>query len=139
MPLIVEGVLRREGFVRRGFVDVYITVSSRYLSRQYDIPSFTATYAEGEVLAVSRVYGKPFKGEEEAFKRHVVGAKSRFYVVPGYLVPHDSLYLSEELWGSLRDCGAFPGEHRIRVKLYKLIIGGKELDLYPYVEVVAEG
>lgn len=69
-----------------------------------------------------------------------MGKPARFYLVPGVLAAYDRLYLDEETWSRLRDCGVFPGEYVVKVRLLRLRLrdpagGERVLELYPYAEV----
>ena len=138
MPLIVESTLY-EGFKPRGDVSpMYISVSNKYLSKQYRPPIATC-WVEGEILEVSRISGTLSDDERRAFEKYVIGKTVRFYLAPGILTPYDNLYFDENSWSILRDVGIFPGEYKLRIKLLKLIIEPekKVINLYPYRDVAA--
>ncbi|OYT47300.1 MAG: hypothetical protein B6U85_05575 [Desulfurococcales archaeon ex4484_42] len=86
MPLIVESTLY-EGFKPRGDVSpMYISVSNKYLSKQYRPPIATC-WVEGEILEVSRISGTLSDDERRAFEEYVIGKTVRFYLAPGILHP----------------------------------------------------
>ncbi|RLF02118.1 MAG: hypothetical protein DRJ59_04460 [Thermoprotei archaeon] len=139
MPLIVEDTLHEGLMLRKGTSPMYISVNNRYLSRQYGLSLAATHWVEGEVLEVSRILGTLSDEEMKVFEKYVIGKTVRFYLVLGILTPYDNLYFDENSWSILRDVGIFPGEYKLRVKLFKLIIEpeGKIISLYPYRDIIA--
>ena len=73
----------------------------------------------------------------------MLGREVRFYLVPGILSFYDSLHFDGDSWAVLRDCGVFPGEYRVRVRLLRVEVRNREsggtvevMELYPYRDVV---
>ena len=140
MPLIVEDTLHEGLMLRNDVSPVYISVDSKYLSRQYETTILGTYWVEGEILEVSKVLDTLSDEERRVFEEHVVERAVRFYLLPAFLVGYDSLYFDRDSWSILRDAGVFPREHKLRVKLFRLIIEpeGKAITLYPYRDIVAK-
>jgi len=139
MPLIIEDILRRGASPQKGVSPMYISVYSKYLSRQYNLLPSTKYWVEGEILGVSRVLDTLSDEEKEILEKYVVGRSVKFYLIVGILIPYDHFYFDEDSWSILRDVGVFPDEYKLRVKLSKLIVEteGKTINLYPYRDVIA--
>jgi len=141
MPLVFEDEVREGIPIISGVSPFYLGVEGKYLSRQYEVTPLDKAWVEGEILNVSRIVGELTPEESEAIRSYVLGRKVKFYLSVSFSDPYNSLYFDEPSWSVLRDAGIFPGEHRVKVKLRKLIVEKahtgerKELDLYPYREV----
>jgi len=147
MALIVKSMLRKGYSLSSDFSDVYLEVDNKYLSKQY-IPSLLTKqkiWVTGTFLEVSKIYGEISKEEMDVFQKFIVGKSAKFFLIPGLLVPYDKLYLDQASWISLRDCGIFPEEYQIKVRLEKMIAiepsteKTQEIELYPHRDVVAMG
>ena len=138
MPLIVEDTLREGIAPQMGVSPMYICVDSKYLSKQYRVPFLVKCWLEGEILEVSRFLGELSIEERRVFKEHVVGKHVKLYLMQAFITAYDNLYFDDNSWAILRDAGVFPGEHKLKVRLSKLIIEPerKTLSLYPYRDIV---
>lgn len=89
-------------------------------------------------MNVSKYHAELSKEEKELFEKNIIGRKVKFLLMPGILTRFDYLCLDKESWALLRDCGIFPGDYVLRVKLNKIINTTKNLtiDLYPYRDIV---
>lgn len=142
MPLIVSSILHRGWSLRRDLSSIHIYVDKKYLSQQYELTYFLNEYwVYGNIIDVQRVYGSLSSTEKEVFEKHVIGRNVKLFLVPGILIINDSLYFDNESWSILRDAGVVPDEYRVKMKLIKVEIkeasGFRELDLYPYRDIVA--
>jgi len=142
MPLIVSSVIRKGWSFRSDVSSICIYVDKKYLSQQYELTSFTATYwVHGSIVDVSKVYGPLSSTEKEILERYVIGKSVRLYLVPGIITGYDMLYFDKESWNILRDAGVFPDEYRVKMRLVKVKVeaveGVKEVNLYPYRDIEA--
>ena len=84
------------------------------------------------------------KEETDVFQKYIIGKPAKFYLVPGFLVTNDKLYLDKASWTSLRDCGIFPEEYQIKVRLEKMIAiealtqKTQEIELYPHRDIITK-
>jgi len=136
MPLIVSSILHKSWPPRGDVSPMCVYVDKKYLSQQYELTLVTEDYwVYGTVVDVSKVYGPLPSAEREILERHVIGRSVRLYLVPGILVGYDTLCFDKESWGMLRDAGVFPDEYRVKLKLLKVEVKGREVGLYPYRDV----
>jgi hypothetical protein len=134
VPLIVESILEK-GFsygVHSGF---YLLVPKKHLSDPYNLKILETYEVEGEVLDVKKVYGE-LVGDEVKVKE-LVGTLLKFILTPSIIGSYDYLYITEESWSILRDYGVLPGDFILKVKLIRIKIGEKVVDIYPKRDVIA--
>jgi len=141
--LIVKNTIKQGAIPFTDVSPFYINVDAKYLSRQHQIPFFSISFADGQILEVSKLI-EPLTSEEKTiFTKHVVGKEVRFYVSRAVLVAYDSLYLDNSSWSILRDVGIFPDEYELKVRINKIEVsprpeGQKQvLEVYPYRDVEA--
>mgnify|MGYP001772862445 CR=1 FL=1 len=98
---------------------------------------FTEYWVYGTILDVSKLAEPLSSDEKRVLEEHVLERDVRLYLVPGFLIYYDSLYLDKDSWKIFRDAGVFPDEYRVKIKLLRAEIreAGKpfrEVELYPY-------
>ena len=132
--MIVESTLEKglSYGVHSGF---YLLVPKKYLFDPYNLKIFETYEVEGEVLDVKKVYGE-LVGDEVKVKE-LVGAPLKFILTPSVIGSYDYLYITEESWSILRDYGVLPGDFILKVKLTRIKIEEKVVDIYPKRDVIA--
>jgi hypothetical protein len=147
MALIIKSILKKGFSLSSDISNVYLEVDRKYLSEQYSIHSLLIAqkiWIAGTFLEVSKIYGVLSKEETDVFQKYIIGKPAKFYLVPGFLVTYDRLYLDKASWTSLRDCGIFPEEYQIKVRLEKMIAiealtqKTQETELYPHRDIITK-
>ena len=135
MALIVEGILQRGIAAEGSHVGVYILVPKARLSSQYNLSALVNYIVEGEILDIKKSFGE--LQEDELKLKELIGQKVEFILSVNWVGNNDFLYISEASWPLFRDYGVFPGEHALRVKLTRIKVDEKTLEIYPKRDVVA--
>jgi hypothetical protein len=147
MALIIKSTLRKGFALSSDISDVYLEVDNKYLSRQYTIPNMLITqkiWIVGTFLEVSKISGVLSREEIDVFQKYVIGKSAKFYLIPALLITYDKLYLDQASWTLLRDCGIFPEEYQIKVRLEKMITiepstqRTQETELYPHRDITVK-
>ena len=135
VPLIIESTLEK-GLPYGIHSGVYLLVPKKYLSDPYNLKTMETYEVEGEILDVRKIYGE-LVGEEVKIKE-LVGKPLKFILSTNVIGNYDNLFIAEDSWSTLRDYGVLPGDFILKVKLTRIKIGEKLVEIYSKRDVVAK-
>ncbi len=90
---------------------------------------------QGTLVNVKK-YGDMSADERTAIAS-LAGEQLDFFVVTAILGYSDNFYFTDNSWPILRDVGLFSPQYRIVVRLTRLQIGDRTVDIYPQRDVAA--